>query len=188
VVRLHFHGRVAELADAQDSGSCEVKLVGVQVPLRPRQRRNLRCLREASGFSGERERLRRSLGAAAQLRVTATSKTRCLRRSLGAAAQLRVTATSKTRCLRRSLGAAAQLRATGTSLRSVPWEKPAASPLDPRTVAFLLDSRTVASLVEPRVLPLAPFLPRFGRRFALGLFGLPVPSCASLRLLTVLGL
>jgi hypothetical protein len=167
VVRLPFHGRVAELADAQDSGSCEVKLVGVQVPLRPRQRRNLRCLREASGFSGERERLRRSLGAAAQLRVTATSKTRCLRRSLGAAAQL---------------------RATGTSLRSVPWEKPAASPLDPRTVASPLDPRTVASLVEPRVLPLAPFLPRFGRRFALGLFGLPVPSCASLRLLTVLGL
>ena len=30
------HGRVAELADAQDSGSCVRKNVGVQVPPRPR--------------------------------------------------------------------------------------------------------------------------------------------------------
>ena len=29
-------GRVAELADAQDSGSCDRKIVGVQVPPRPR--------------------------------------------------------------------------------------------------------------------------------------------------------
>ncbi len=31
----HALGRVAELADAQDSGSCEGNLVGVQVPPRP---------------------------------------------------------------------------------------------------------------------------------------------------------
>ena len=33
---LACRGRVAELADAQDSGSCEVTLVRVQVPPRPR--------------------------------------------------------------------------------------------------------------------------------------------------------
>lgn len=32
---LAFPGRVAELADAQDSGSCDRKIVGVQVPPRP---------------------------------------------------------------------------------------------------------------------------------------------------------
>src|SRR5690606_20557123 len=34
-VRFPRPGRVAELADAQDSGSCDRKIVGVQVPPRP---------------------------------------------------------------------------------------------------------------------------------------------------------
>src|SRR5919201_1562197 len=34
-IRRRLYGRVAELADAQDSGSCVRKDVGVQVPLRP---------------------------------------------------------------------------------------------------------------------------------------------------------
>ena len=35
-IRYRISGRVAELADAQDSGSCDRKIVGVQVPPRPR--------------------------------------------------------------------------------------------------------------------------------------------------------
>ena len=42
------HGRVAELADAQASGACELRLVGVQVPPRPR-----RSLRELTEFPTE---------------------------------------------------------------------------------------------------------------------------------------